>query len=121
MRPKPVCSRGQGCIVGPTVRWRLGRSINSRQALRAAVPKTALRTRFRSSTVGEIARHALQISRLGLKNRGRINAKNQDETLYLAPLDVISGNQRTVSDLLLARYNGDWHGKIDHIFEEFAF
>ena len=92
-----------------------------RDALRAAVPKTALRTPFRSSTVGEIARHALQISRLGLKNRARINAKNQDETLYLAPLDVIAGNQRTVSDLLLARYNGDWHGKIDHIFEEFAF
>jgi glutamate--cysteine ligase len=92
-----------------------------REALRNAVPKTALKTPFRSTTVGEIARQVLHISRIGLKNRKRINAKNQDETLYLAPLDVIAGNGRTVSDLLLDRYNGDWHGKIDHIFEEFAF
>ena len=92
-----------------------------REALRNAVPKTALKTRFRSTTAGEIARQVLHISRIGLKNRKRINAKNQDETLYLAPLDVIAGTGRTVSDLLLDRYNGDWHGKIDHIFEEFAF
>ncbi|MEQ1669444.1 MAG: glutamate--cysteine ligase [Hyphomicrobium sp.] len=92
-----------------------------REALRNAVPKSALRTPFRNTTVGEIARHALRISRLGLKNRACINARNQDETLYLAPLDVIAGNGRTVSDLLLARYNGDWQGNIDHVFEEFAF
>ena len=92
-----------------------------REALRNAVPKTALATPFRKTTVGELARQVLRISRLGLKNRARINAKNQDETLYLAPLDVIAGNGRTVSDLLLARYHGDWHGNIDHIFEEFAF
>jgi glutamate--cysteine ligase len=92
-----------------------------REALRNAVPKTALKTRFRSTTAGEIARQVLHISRVGLKNRARINAKNQDETLYLAPLDVIAGNGRTVSDQLLDRFNGDWNGKIDHIFEEFAF
>lgn len=92
-----------------------------REELRNAVPKTALKTPFRTTTVGEIARQTLRISRLGLKNRARINAKNQDETLYLAPLDVIAGTGRTVSDLLLDRYNGGWRGNIDHIFEEFAF
>jgi glutamate--cysteine ligase len=92
-----------------------------REAMRNDVPKTALKTPFRSTTVGEIARHALRIARLGLKNRARINAKSQDETLYLAPLDVIAGNGKTVSDLLLARYNGDWRGNINHVFEEFAF
>ena len=75
----------------------------------------------RDNTFSDEARQALRISRLGLKNRKRINAKNQDETHYLAPLDVIAGNSRTVSDLLLARYHGDWHENIDHIFEEFAF
>ncbi|MGB4864813.1 MAG: glutamate--cysteine ligase [Hyphomicrobium sp.] len=92
-----------------------------REALRNAVPKTALQTPFRTTTVGEIAREVLRISRLGLKNRARINDKNQDETLYLAPLDVIAGTGRTVSDQLLERYNGAWHGQIDHVFEEFAF
>ena len=92
-----------------------------REAMRNAVPKSSLRTPFRNTTVGEISRHVLRIARIGLKNRARINAKNQDETLYLAPLDVIAGTGRTVSDVLLDRYNGAWRGNIDHIFEEFAF
>ncbi|HPG88987.1 MAG TPA: glutamate--cysteine ligase [Hyphomicrobium sp.] len=92
-----------------------------REALRNGVPMSALKTVFRSTTVGEIARHVLRISRLGLKNRAQINAKNQDETLYLAPLDVIAGTGRTVSDQLLDRFHGAWHGNIDHVFEEFAF
>ena len=92
-----------------------------REALRNDVPKSALNTPFRNTRVSEIARQVLRISRLGLKNRARINAKNQDETLYLAPLDVIAGTGRTVSDLLLDRFNGGWRGNIDHIFEEFAF
>ncbi len=94
---------------------------NEREDLRNGVPRTALKTPFRTTTAGELARQALSISRLGLKNRCRINALNQDETTYLAPLDVIAGNGRTVSDQLLDRYQGGWRGNIDHIFEEFAF
>ena len=94
---------------------------DERDAMRAAVPVTALRTPFRSTTVGECAKSAMRIARQGLKNRRRINLKNQDETIYLAPLDVIAGTGRTVSDQLLDRYRGGWRGNIDHIFEEFAF
>ncbi len=92
-----------------------------REELRKAVPKTALATPFRSMTVGNLARQALRISRRGLKNRARINDRNQDETIYLAPLEKIAGNGQTVADELLRRYSGEWHGNIDHIFEEFAF
>jgi glutamate--cysteine ligase len=92
-----------------------------RDELRASVPKTALATEFRGTTVRNLARQALRISRQGLKNRRRINAKNQDETIYLAPLEKIAGNGQTVSDELLRRYSGEWHSNIDHIFEEFAF
>ncbi|MBS0267382.1 MAG: glutamate--cysteine ligase [Proteobacteria bacterium] len=92
-----------------------------RERLRADVPKMALAAPFRNTTVGNIARQALRISRTGLKNRACINAKNQDETVYLTPLDKIAGSGQTVSDELLRRYSGDWHGNIDRIFEEFAF
>ncbi|MET0408363.1 MAG: glutamate--cysteine ligase [Hyphomicrobium sp.] len=92
-----------------------------REELRAAVPKTALATRFRSTDVRTLARQALRISRSGLKKRRRINAKNQDETIYLAPLEKMAGNGQTVSDELLRRYSGEWRGNIDRIFEEFAF
>ncbi len=92
-----------------------------REGLRDAVPRTAFATPFRGTTVRDLARQALRISRLGLKNRRRINALNQDETVYLAPLERIAGNGRTISDELLRRYSGAWRGNIDHIFEEFAF
>ncbi|MGQ0457833.1 MAG: glutamate--cysteine ligase [Hyphomicrobium sp.] len=103
--------------------WQLVKTWTSeeRERLRAEVPRSALKTPFRDTTVGELTRQTLRISRLGLKNRQRINAMNQDETKYLAPLDVLAGHGRTVSDDLLARYAGPWRNNIDDIFAEFAF
>ncbi len=103
--------------------WHLVRdwTLAERDALRAMVPKLALATPFRSTTVLELARDALRISRLGLKNRAKLNAEGQDEALYLAPLDVIAAEGRTVAQQLLGRFQGDWKGNIDHVFEEFAF
>ena len=103
--------------------WRLVRdwTAEEREEMRNTVPRMGLRTVFRQTTVNELAREALRISRLGLKGRARVNAKSQDETVYLAQLETIAGTGRTLSDELLHRYHGDWHGQIDHIFEEFAF
>jgi glutamate--cysteine ligase len=92
-----------------------------RQQLREEVPRTALDTTFRDTTVQELARTALRISRLGLRNRQRINVKSQDETVYLAPLEGLVASGRTVADELVERFEGPWGGCIDHIFEEFAF
>ena len=91
------------------------------EGLRTGVPKTALATPFRSETIRTMACRVLRISRCGLKNRCRINTKNQDETIYLAPLEKIASNNQTVSDELLQRYSGEWQGNIDHIFGEFSF
>jgi glutamate--cysteine ligase len=103
--------------------WQLVKdwTADEREDLRNAVPKTALATKFRATAVAEIAREAVGLARLGLKNRKRINAKNQDETIYLAPIEVIAGRGHTVADELLARFHGPWKGNIDRIFDEFAF
>jgi glutamate--cysteine ligase len=103
--------------------WRLVKpwSAEEREALRNGVPKAGFAMAFRDTTVREIAREAVRYSRLGLKNRRKINAKSQDETLYLAPLEAIVSTGRTVADDLLQRYHGRWAGDIDRIFEEFAF
>ena len=90
-------------------------------ALRNAVPKDALATRFRETTVQEIARETLRIARAGLRRRAAINRKNQDETVFLAPLEMAVASGRTVADELLERYSGSWKRRIDHIFAEFAF
>ncbi len=103
--------------------WALVKSWTApeRQGLRDGVPRTALQTPFRGSTVGEVARQVLRISRQGLKTRRRFNSKQEDETKYLASLDALAGYGRTVADDLLARYAGPWRGNIDHVFSEFAF
>ncbi|MGE3230970.1 MAG: glutamate--cysteine ligase [Hyphomicrobium sp.] len=92
-----------------------------RHELRAIVPRQALDARFRDTSVQELALAALRISRLGLRNRREINHKSQDEAIYLAPLEYLVGSGRTVADELIERFEGRWRGRIDHIFEEFAF
>ena len=103
--------------------WALVRdwTADEREALRNGVPVGGIRTPFRTTTVNELAKEVLRLSRLGLKNRNRLNAKGQDDTVYLAPLESIARAGRTVSDELLDRYKGSWHGDINLVFEEFAF
>jgi glutamate--cysteine ligase len=92
-----------------------------RQSLRDHVPRLALRTPFRETTVQQLAKQAIAISRMGLSNRQRKNSKGQDETVFLTRLDRIAESGQTVADDLLTRFSGDWQGNIDHIFEELAF
>jgi len=94
---------------------------DERQELRNGVPKMGLSTPFRGTTAQEIARQAVRIARMGLRNRRRINARSQDETLYLGPLDNVVATGKTVADELLERYTTSWGRNIDHVFEEFAF
>jgi glutamate--cysteine ligase len=60
-----------------------------RQALREAVPRTALRTPFRTTTVLELARKALEIAQAGLQRRAFANAKGEDERIFLQPVEAI--------------------------------
>ncbi len=96
-------------------------SQEEREALRAAVPRSALATPFRTTTVREIAREMVRIARKGLRNRLQINRSSQDESIYLAPLEEVVATGRTLSDELIARFEGPWAGDIDHVFEEYAF
>jgi len=92
-----------------------------REALRNGVPKSALATPFRTTSVQHIAQEVLSIARAGLRARRRLNAISQDETIYLDPLDEVAHSGRTLADRLLERYHGAWGGEIDHVFEEYAF
>ncbi len=92
-----------------------------REDLRNAVPKSALQTKFRSTTVQHIAREVLRISRRGLRARQRINAASQDETQYLDLLDEMALSGKTLADRLIERYDGPWERQVDYVFEEYAF
>jgi glutamate--cysteine ligase len=92
-----------------------------REALRAAVPRTALKTRFRNRTVLDIAREVVALARGGLTSRSRFNEEGQDETIYLAPLEEIVASGITPAEKLLAEYQEEWRGDIDEVFRRHAY
>ncbi|PYE90383.1 glutamate--cysteine ligase [Phyllobacterium leguminum] len=91
------------------------------QALRDAVPAYALHAPFRDRTVREIARETLDISRLGLKNRKKLNREGFDETHYLAPLEEIVARGTTDAEKMLSQYCSVWGCSIEPIFLEYAY
>ncbi len=92
-----------------------------RDELRRNVPRLALETQFRGRTVRDLAREVLMLSRIGLRNRRRIDRLYQDETIYLAPLEDAVARGLTCADELLSRYHGRWQGSVEPLFSEFAF
>ena len=103
--------------------WSLAKdwSAEEREALRDAVPRSALATPFRKTTVQAIAKDVLKIAHKGLTARAQNNAASQDETVYLDLLFEVVASGRTLADELLERYEGPWRRNIDLVFEEYAF
>ncbi|WP_377293043.1 glutamate--cysteine ligase [Rhizobium sp. SG2393] len=90
-------------------------------ALRDAVPAQGLSATVRGRDLWSVARDILAISRLGLKNRARLNGEGVDETIFLAPLDEMVARRMTLAEELLALYNGRWNGSVEPIFGEFQY
>lgn len=92
-----------------------------REALRNAVPITALETPFRNRTVRDIAAEVVTLAREGLARRANLNGEGMDETIYLSSLEEIVASGKTPADRLLDEYENDWRGDIDQIFERHAY
>ncbi|WP_350333296.1 glutamate--cysteine ligase [Coralliovum pocilloporae] len=92
-----------------------------RQALRDQVPVTALKTKFRDTTVHAIADQVVDIAREGLKARNRISEAGFDETQYLHVLEDIVALGETPAEEMLKRYHGDWQGDLERVFECYAY
>ena len=92
-----------------------------REALRNAVPKAGLKTKFRNGTVLDLAKATLEIAASGLARRNRRDGKGRDESLFLDPLREIVAAGKTPSDTLLEAYNWRWNGSVDPIFTEQAY
>ena len=88
-----------------------------RETLRNEVPRTALHTPFRSGTVIDIARRAVDLARDGLRRRNRLQG-NEDETIYLRPLDETLALGKTQAERWLDKYHGEWAGDLTRIFDE---
>jgi glutamate--cysteine ligase len=90
-------------------------------AMRDSVPGKALATPFRNGTLREVARQVLEISRLGLANRRRMNREGYDETGFLAPLEEVVARGTTSAEEMMRAYNTRWGGSIEPVFMEYAY
>lgn len=88
--------------------------------LRNNVPTRGLATPFRNRSMLELAREALEISRLGLRNRAQMDFWGQDETHFLATLEQIVDSGLTPAENKLAAFEGRWNHDVNRAFEEYA-
>jgi glutamate--cysteine ligase len=96
-------------------------SVDERQTLRDEVPKLALDARFRRMGALDITREALAISAHGLKARRKLDGKGQDEGRHIECLHEIARSGRTTADEMLASFDGDWQGKTNPVFKDYAY
>jgi glutamate--cysteine ligase len=92
-----------------------------RQKLRRDVPRLALAADVAGRPLREIAGEVLAIARAGLSRRARREGDGRDETIYLAPLEESVATGRVPAQDWLARYETEWGGRVDPIFEEAAY
>jgi len=103
--------------------WKLCRdwSMEEREALRADVPRTALKTRFRNGTVQDLAKDVMAIAHDGLKARAMLDHFGEDESHFLNALHEIAESGITPAEELLDAYENRWNRSVDPIFEEYAY
>ena len=105
--------------------WDLARGwdTETREALRVAASVDGLQARIGSISMHEIAREVLAISEAGLKARAIPGAGGMvvDERHFLNALHDSVDTGQTPADELLARYDGDWNGNLDRIYEDYSY
>jgi len=98
-----------------------GWSAEDRQAFRDEAPRLGLAAKVRGRDLRSVATDMLAIARKGLQRRARLNAKGEDETIWLKPLEAIAESGRTPAEGWLKRYEGPWKRSVDPAFVEATF
>ena len=69
----------------------------------------------------DIARQAVDIAELGLKNRSQENGIGEDERIFLAELRDIADSGMTRAARLLDAYENAWGENIDDVYAEMSY
>jgi glutamate--cysteine ligase len=91
---------------------------NEVSGLRSEVPRTAMGTAFRDTTVLHLCRQMLDISRAGLEQLNICNNAGESEARFLAPLKHAVECDQTQAERWLAAYYNEWNQNIDRVFFE---
>jgi len=98
-----------------------GWSPEDRQRLRDDAPRVGLAAKVRGRDLRSVALDMLAISKGALKRRARFDAKGNDETVWLRPLEAIAESGRSPAQEWIDRYEGPWGRSVDPAFVEAAF
>jgi glutamate--cysteine ligase len=96
-------------------------SAEDRQKLRDDAPLLGLAAEIGGRDLRAVATDMLAMARGGLKRRGRLNARGEDETILLRPLEAIAESGREPARHWIERYEGPWGRSVDPAFDEAAF
>jgi glutamate--cysteine ligase len=98
-----------------------GWSAEDRQKLRDDAPLLGLGAEVRGRDLRAVALDMLAISRGALKRRAQLNARSEDETIWLRPLEAIAEGGREPARHWIQRYEGAWGRSVEPAFDEAAF
>jgi glutamate--cysteine ligase len=98
-----------------------GFSAGDRQKLRDDAPLLGLAAEAGGRDLRQIATDMVAIARGGLKRRGILNARGEDETIWLRPLEAIAQSGLEPARYWIQRYEGPWGRSVDPAFDEAAF
>ena len=90
-----------------------GWSAEDRQKLRDDAPLLGLAAEIRGRDLRAVALDMLGIAHGGLKRRARLNAKGEDETILLRPLEAIAESGREPARHWIERYEGPWGRSVE--------
>ena len=96
-------------------------TVEEMAALRGGVPRHALKTPFRTGTVQDLARRMVAIATEGLKRRAIRDRADRDETIYLDELYEIAESGISPAERLVEKFETEWQGDIDRVFEDLAY
>lgn len=92
-----------------------------RGTLRSDVTRQALHARIRDTSVRDLAREVIAIARSGLEARNRRNKSDQNETIFLAPLQQAVDADQCPAEWLLEQFNGPWAGDMRRVYQDCAY
>ena len=103
--------------------WELvkGWTAADREALRRAVQTLGLKAPVRNTSAQAVAREVVALARAGLARRKLLNAKSEDETVFLAEIEEIADSGINPAERLLAKYHSEWKRDLSHAFVEARF
>jgi glutamate--cysteine ligase len=97
-------------------------TMDERQTLRDSVPRLGLDAPIGGGRqLRAIAGEVLDIARMGLNNRARLDGAGNSEAGYLAALDEVVSTGKTNAERMLERYHGEWGGDVSRAYAEESF